>query len=442
MTHLSSNQVSGYGTWANREEHKEMVTRRKSLQAMTATAAAFAMAGGVRAATSAAPIVERWRETLPRIETDIRAWDTILDHRTGTAGDRQTADWLALEIERAGARPEIVEFPFTRRIPRRASVSDGIRRIDGLPLFDSAATSIDLRATAGPLGSDSAIGVTLFGPGGGDERALALESARLKGSHQAIVAIAAGDIVEPGLSVQNAEHYARPIGPAVLQVPTEAADWLLEAARLGQPLTLEIEVELEQTTACNVQTRIDGLRGELAPLVVMTPRSAWWTCTAERAGGISLWLNAIRHFARQPGDRALICTANTGHELGHVGLNHYLASAQSLIREAHAWIHLGANFASRNAPIRYQASTADLMAAGLAAIRARGIVDIDITPTGSRPLGEARNIHDGGGQYLSLLGGNRWFHHPEDRWPASVDLEKTGRLNEAMLEQMIALAHG
>ena len=400
------------------------------------------MAEIARGKSTSGSTTELWRETLPQIEADIRAWDAISDHRTGTPGDHQTAQWLAAEIERAGAVADIVEFPFTRRIPRRASVSDGVRRIDGLPLFDSADTSITLRAAAGPLGSEAAIGVTLFGPGGGDTRSQALQAARAAGAHRAIVAIAAGDQVAPGLSVQNAEDFRHPIGPAVLQVPTEAAGWLLDAAERGTPLSLDIEVDLESATASNVQTRIEGSRTGLEPLVVMTPRSAWWTCTAERAGGISLWLNAIRHFARTPGERTLICTANTGHELGHLGLDHYLESAHPLIRGAHAWIHLGANFASRDAPIRFQAATPELMATGLAAIRARGVTDIETTPAGSRPLGEARNIHDGGGRYLSLLGGNRWFHHPDDRWPGTVDLEKTGRLNEAMLEQMIALAHG
>ena len=55
------------------------------------------------------------------------------------------------------------------------------------------------------------------------------------------------------------------------------------------------------------------------------------------------------------------------------------------------------------------------------------------TPVGDRPLGEARNIYDGDGQYVSILGSNRWFHHPDDRWPDTVDLERTMRLTQAML---------
>ena len=54
-----------------------------------------------------------------------------------------------------------------------------------------------------------------------------------------------------------------------------------------------------------------------------------------------------------------------------------------------------------------------------------GVAAGQITAMGQRPLGEARNIFDGGGEYVSILGGNNLFHHPSDRWPDSVDLDST-----------------
>ena len=47
---------------------------------------------------------------------------------------------------------------------------------------------------------------------------------------------------------------------------------------------------------------------------------------------------------------------------------------------------------------------------------------------------------EGGGRYVSLLGAHRWFHHPDDRWPGTVDLAKTERLTRAMLDVICALA--
>lgn len=64
-----------------------------------------------------------------------------------------------------------------------------------------------------------------------------------------------------------------------------------------------------------------------------------------------------------------------------------------------------------------------------------------VTPIGTRPAGEARNIYDGGGRYISLLGTNPLFHHPEDRWPEAIDPEKTARLIQACVDMALTLAH-
>ena len=383
-----------------------------------------------------------------RIEQDVRSWDAIDEHRTGTAGDAATSAWLAEQIHQAGALAEVDWFPFTRRVPGVCQVSDGEHRSDGLPLFDGASTpdqgvtgaAVLLENPATLDGDASPIGVTLFGPTLRDPGARTLEEARHKGGYSAIIAIAAGNQALPGLSVQNAEAFSDPFGPPVLQVATSERDWLLAAASAGAHLSVHAELTDEETRASNVQCRIDGLRTELAPLVIMTPKSAWWTCTAERAGGIALWLNMIRYFAAAPPERTVIFTANTGHELGHVGLDHYLEENPDLVAGAHAWVHLGANFATRDAAVLYQASSQALMRDGLAALTSRGISEINTTPVGNRPLGEARNVFDGGGAYISLIGANPWFHHPDDRWPVSVDLDKLERISEAVLQMAVTLA--
>ena len=53
---------------------------------------------------------------------------------------------------------------------------------------------------------------------------------------------------------------------------------------------------------------------------------------------------------------------------------------------------------------------------------------------GTRPNGEAQNIHDGGGRYISVLGSNGLFHHPHDRWPAAVDVDRIARFADAFVE--------
>jgi hypothetical protein len=61
------------------------------------------------------------------------------------------------------------------------------------------------------------------------------------------------------------------------------------------------------------------------------------------------------------------------------------------------------------------------------------------TEVGEMPYGEARDIHAGRGAYVSILGSNGLFHHPEDRWPDSVDLPRTLAVAQAFRQLVGAL---
>ena len=98
----------------------------------------------------------------------------------------------------------------------------------------------------------------------------------------------------------------------------------------------------------------------------MTPRSGWWSNASERGGGIACFLEMMRGIEESRPQRDVIFTANTGHELGHTGLDQYLHDNSGLIKDAFLWVHLGANFAARHgAEVRLQYSD-DLAVASLA----------------------------------------------------------------------------
>lgn len=375
-----------------------------------------------------------------QIEADIRGWDAIEDHRTATLGDAETTEWLTGAVREAGAEPQLDTFAFRRVVPQTCTITVAGRSVAGVPLFDGAFTSAKgIEAPLGPVGAAGCIAVCRFDPVP-TSTAQPLHQARAGDGHAAIVAVAAATSTVPGLALLNAERFDAPFGPAVLQVASEHAGWLEAGAASGTPARLVAQATFEDTFACNVQAVVPGIEPELAPLVVMTPRSAWWTCTAERGGGIAAWLACLRHLAGARPRRTVIFTANTGHELGHVGLQHYLARQPQLLAGAHAWVHLGANFATRDAAVLYQASDQACMRLGLEALARNGVVPDTQVPVGTRARGEARAIHDGGGRYVSLLGDNRWFHHPDDRWPHSVDLDKTERIVRAVVEMVEHLA--
>jgi hypothetical protein len=418
-----------------------MINRRRWLLQSAQAAGLTAFAAGCAHLGRGGPIDLEEPGLSTRIADNLKAWDAIELHRTGSVGEAASARWLAERARAFGVRARIDAFPFQRRVPGDCYVSDGRRRAPGLPLFDGGRTGHDgMTAAAGPLDGDRPIGVGSFGPFDAHPGTQRLNAARRSGPHQALVAIAAGDGVAPGLAVLNAEQYAQPFGPPVLQVGTEHGQWLMEAARAGADLTVAAPMSVERTVASNLQVRIPGRRRGLAPLVIMTPRSGWWTCTSERGGGIVVWLEALRRFAGARPDRTVVFTANTGHELGHVGLDRFMALNPDLAVGAHAWVHLGANFAAAEGALRYQASDAALLSLGLAALRAAGTPEPEVTPLGQRPLGEARDVFDGGGRYVSILGGNRLFHHPDDRWPDAVDMDKTRRVTLALIDVIDQLA--
>jgi len=53
----------------------------------------------------------------------------------------------------------------------------------------------------------------------------------------------------------------------------------------------------------------------------MTPHSSWWRSTAERGGGLVCWLESLCALIAAPAACNVIFTADSGHELGHLGLD-------------------------------------------------------------------------------------------------------------------------
>ena len=376
-----------------------------------------------------------------QIKKDLIKWDSIELHRTGTKGDEQTAFWLADEIKKCDLQPQLDSFSFTKRTPGKCEVTNGTFKAKGLPMFDGGSTSSKgITEVSGSLNEKNVIAVTKYSSSTMDEASLRLNEARKEDNHLAIIAIADVAPNAPGLAVLNAESYRKPFGPPVLQVATKEQDWLLKLNK-NEELTVSVQLTDEKSEALNIQTKIEGKDKSLSPLVVMTPKSGWWTCTSERGGGIAIWLNAMRYFAQNKPNRNVIFTANTGHELSHIGLDHFLENNPSLVKEAHAWVHLGANFAAKKGNVLWQASNKDYMNIGIEELASKGLDEVQAWPVSSRPLGEARNIYDGGGQFISLLGSNSLFHHPEDRWPEAIDMAKLEKLNSFMLKMITDMAN-
>lgn len=376
-----------------------------------------------------------------RVARIIKAYSDQGTHRSGTDVDLASGAWFRSEIKVLGIKPEDDRFSFRRVRPvKNTVVIDGIA-VEGIPLYDCSYTDREgVRGRLGELGSGAEIGVVSAFPHEQAPGGQALMKARHERRHKAIIVLT-DERMPPGTAIFNAEHFSEPFGPPVIQLSNTETPRVTQAIASATQATVTVHCDYVEATGVNVGARLRGSKDNLNPLVIMTPRSGWWACASERGGGIACWLEMMRAIQEAGPERDVIFTANTGHELGHIGLDHYLAPRQRLIGDAHMWIHLGANFAAQaSMGVRLQFSDAEARALTFEALASRSLKPDIATEISQRPFGEARNIHDGNGRYISLLGGNGLFHHPADVWPDAVDLDRTVLWVAAFTELAVTLA--
>lgn len=377
-----------------------------------------------------------------RVATIIREYDAQGIHRTGTPGDQACARWLRDVVRDMGVECELEGMPFERIDAAECYVELDGERFDGVPIYDGPLGPVDgvVGVLGEPCDAVATLGLTEIPPGsaGGAD----FHDYRRQTSHAGIVAVTGGSRwnVPAGLALCNAESYTQPYGPPAVQVGTEALPALRAAVDGRSTVRLVSHGARTPTEVFNTVARVAGRDPSLPPLVVMTPRSGWWQCASERGGGIAVWTEMVRALVAAEPARATELVASTGHELGHYGLDHFVEQRRELLRGAVAWIHLGANFgAAVGGSILYQASDEELRRLGLELLSEEGVTPAQETPTEERPLGEARNVFDGGGRFVSILGGNGLFHHPADRWPEAVDLPLTTAVARAMARVAVEL---
>lgn len=359
-------------------------------------------------------------------------------HRTGTAVDRQSAEWLAEEVRTIGLEPALEAFSLSRVDPVRASLAVKGRTIEGLPLFDGGFTgSKGVSGRLGPVDSDAAIGLAELPPNAAEEGAVG--EARRRNRHRAIVAITRA--ARPGLCPSNADSFRSPFGPPVLQVASEEASFLTACAVAGAEAVLTAHVERTPAEAVNVVATVSGIDRDAAPVVVMTPRSGWWGCASERGGGIACWLEIMRAMRDAEPARDVVFVASSGHELGHLGIDNFIERRPGIVPAAKAWIHLGANIGAAQGPGNNVQASDDEMEAMLAeAMTKAGLAIDNRRPRGLTPRGEAENVHRGGGRYMSLIGNNALFHNTADRGPSVIDADVIARFGRVFAAIAASLA--
>ena len=362
----------------------------------------------------------------------LAAWDGQGTHRTGTDGDTAGAEWLAAEAAALGAEIASEAFALDRSDPVEVFLEIDETRIAAVPAFDAPAT--DGAGISGRLGIDIAVAeLTPRAVYSGE-----YEGLRRRGGHRGLVILCAGDA--PGMGLLNAENFRAPYGAPAIHIASEAGAAVRMAAARQATARLVSMSRRSRAIARNIVVTLAGSDAAAAPLIVMTPRSSWWQSTAERGGGIVCWLEALRALLAAPPHRPVVFTANSGHELGHLGLDDFVAR-RPRCETAATWLHWGANLGAAGGALSVMSASDDLRALAAAELARAGQPHV-AAPKTLVPSGETRDIHKKGGRYLTLVGTNKLFHLPQDRWPDAVDVAAVAAIAAAAARMTGVLARG
>jgi hypothetical protein len=374
----------------------------------------------------------------------LSAWDSQGIHRTATTGDEAGATWLLREAAGLGAAPATEGFALDRLDPISAYFECDGERMPGVPVFDSPGTSADgitgiLTPIGGPVAGQGTIVVAELSPF--NAYSPDYEQLRRDAACCGLLILCKG--TQPGLGLLNAERFRSPYGAPAIHVASDARDAVFAAAARRTPARLVAASRHTPARARNTVVMIAGRDRARTPVVVMTPRSSWWQSTSERGGGLVCWLESLRALIATPPLCDVIFTANSGHELGHLGLDEFMTRRPGWERPVAAggaiWVHYGANIGAVGGELSIQSASDDLRALAAAELIRAGQQPDQMAPQTLVPNGETRDIHRAGGCYVTLVGSNPLFHLPQDRWPNAVDAGAVARIATGASRLVVAL---
>jgi hypothetical protein len=279
-------------------------------------------------------------------------------HRTGTAVDMATSDWMGSILTEAGFKTELVEIPPKRLFElKECSVTvEGVSYPGDPEWFPTATGPTPVTgplmplADGGPL--DGLAGKVVLVEDPEEDLRLSREvqaRAVAAGEAGAVAVIAivhtfSGELL--GRSAVYDDHNEEPWCPVPLVgVAGKHAEALRDTARRGA----EASVLIVGDDRPGVRPRnVNGWIGEGDDLIIVTtPISALTQSGGERGPGVAIFLGLARWLgARQPTARYLF-SGNTGHEERGSGA-YVLIDQVPPPEQVKGWLHLGASISNRH----------------------------------------------------------------------------------------------
>jgi len=309
------------------------IDRRRAIAAAAATWASPALSANAAADPLAGGA----------LYSDVKAYAALGEHRTGTAGDAATTEWMARALKAAGYAVERQGFDYPVFELARADLTLRGRTIEGFPYWTPGTTPPG--GATGPLslgGGPGKIALVDLPAGSGaglDAPPPKQISDAVAAKPLAVVAITENGLGELAAMNRNPKAPAWPV--PVLLVAGREAPVLRAAAAGGQTAT----VRLEGRTVGRAAHNVIGRRARPGKqLVISTPKSGWFHCAGERGSGIAIWLGLARWLAAST-DHNVTVVASSGHEFDGYGAHHFTETLAPKPAETKLWLALGANVA-------------------------------------------------------------------------------------------------
>ncbi len=352
-------------------------------------------------------------ETLAGI---VEAYDRQGWHRSGSAVDLTNARWLKDMAEQFAHEVRVEPYDMTRLKNARGSLTFGNQVIPGVPLYDSPIPHRPvLIGKLGQVGSSAALGVIVDAVRAGSDDDF--ELARRADHHDAIVALGEGTTSE--VALRNATSDT-PFGVPILQIAGRFGEKVQAAAQAKALAQVSILGSRVPGRSFNVIVDITS-RYSNRPLVVLTPRTGWWHCAAERGGGLACWLSTLSRISSGKLRGRTVFVATGGHELNYAGIRKFLGHCPDLGDAL--WFHLGANLGAVGGRLGLSASSPELEDAAVAELSSKRALASSLPIRLTTPLGEASVLADLGYDFVSVVSTNQRFHQRSDRYPANVDMQ-------------------
>lgn len=356
---------------------------------------------------------------------DVERYVAMGEHRTATDANWQAARWMLSRVRRANWQATLPTYPFQlfELAQRRLTVDR--RDVTCFPLWRPAVTPPG--GVAGPLKIADASGGDMLQ---GQVALMEFPSATVDrdGRHDDIIrdAAARGAVAVIGWQARRGEnfltwnvetpHHERPWPVPVVTVARRDLPALREAAARGAPAEVLVRGRERSARAPNV---LATNQASGPAIVVSTPLSGWLRNGGERGPGVALWMAMADAVARRRPNVRYIFTSHSGHEVGHLGQDHFLRTVRPDPRSTLAWLHLGSGIATRREPQPGRTDRAGLQSAVASPDLHLLMAPIFEQLTGaevrtSNPGGELADIMAAGFPSFGLFGGNAFTHAAYD----------------------------